>query len=265
MDTTLFPAPATRKKRDPLLVFVAMPKKDENLPACTRALWDLVKTGNKLEEFTFVSACCTSFSSNKSRNVLTALGLSTDAGVMLQVDADMNAGPEQLLSVLRRPEKVVGGIYPKKEISLKQSWVANFAVGAQMRADGLMQCVDIGAGFLKTDLGLVEDMTHKWPETGYVCEDAPWRGETMWDLWSAGNKVEDWQLTGKPYSRYLTDDFFFCWRVRQMGLPVWADCRAQCGHWGGVDFLEIVTLIEELTKTAEEGGVRKDRLPPVSR
>ncbi len=253
--------PPPRKKRDPLLVFVGMPKKDDNLPACTRALWDLVQTGRTLGEFKFIAANCMSFSSNKSRNILTALALSTDAGIMLQLDADMNLGEEQLLSILRRPERVVGGLYPKKRISLKQEWVANFAAGSTMRPDGLWRCVDIGAGALKVDMRVVEDLIEKFPETAFACEDDEWRGETMWDLWSAGVVTDDWHMNGKPWPRYLTDDFYFCWRVRQLGLPIWADCRAQCGHWGGVDFLQIVTLIQELTTPAPEKAIT-DRLPP---
>lgn len=256
------------KKRDPHLVFVGMPKKDDNLPECTRALLALVGDGNKIGPYTFVSRHVTGFSSNKSRNIITALALQSDAGLMLQIDADMNAGEEQILSVLNRPERVVGGLYPHKKISLKQSWVANFAKGSAMRPDGLWQCVDIGAGFLKVDLRTVEDLVEKFPETAFHCEDDPFRGVLMHDLWSAGPVTDDWYHDGKPWPRYLTDDFYFCWRVRKLGLPIWADCRAQCGHWGGVDFLAIVTLIQELTgggTTAPEEPSSEGRLPPTLR
>lgn len=256
---------APRKKRDPFLVFVGMPKKDENLPACTRALLELVGDGMKLGPYTFISRNVTSFSSNKSRNILTALALESNAGKMLQIDADMNAGAEQVLCVLNRPEKVVGGLYPKKEISLKQKWVANFAAGSAMRPDGLWLCVDVGAGFLKTEMSVIEDMIEKFPESAYISEDDGFRGQVQHDLWSAGPVIDDWQKTGKPYPRYLTDDFYFCWRVRQLGLPVWADCRAQCGHWGGVDFLSIVLLIQELTGDAAKPTDTNDRLSPTLR
>lgn len=267
MKTSQTTPPAPRKKRDPFLVFVGMPKYDENLPACTRALLQLVGDGNKLGPYTFISRQINSFSSNKSRNLYTALALETDAGALLNLDADMNLGEEQLLCILGRPERVVGGLYPKKEISLKQSWVANFALGSAMRPDGLWQCVDVGAGALKVDLRVVEDMIERFPETAFFCEDAPWRGQLMHDLWSAGPVTEDWQKTGKPYARYLTDDFYFCWRVAKLGLPVWADCRAQCGHWGGVDFLAIMTLIQELTGGGDATAPKATEglLPPTER
>lgn len=257
---------STIKKRDPNLVFVGMPKKDDNIPDCTRALWASVETGKKLGRFTFQSATCTGFSSNKNRNILTALALDSDAGVMLQLDADMNLGEDQLLSILNRNEKIVGGLYPKKRISLRQDWVANFAVGSSMRPDGLWQCVDIGAGALRVDLDVVEAMIEKFPETAYFCEDEPWRNVVMHDLWSAGVINEDWRKDGKPYARYLTDDFFFCWRARQCGFPIWADTRAQCGHIGMVDYLQLLSVFEDLTGTVKtatepEEGIR-GLIPP---
>lgn len=255
--------PAPRKTRDPFHVFVACPLFDSNMPECTRALLAMIGDGMQVGPYRFTARQVKSFSSNKGRNILTAMALETDAGVMLMVDGDMNAGAEQLLSVLGRPERVVGGLYPHKKISLKQSWVANFAKGSAMRPDGLWQCVDIGAGFLKVDMRVIEDLIEKFPETAYACDDEPWKGHIMHDLWAAGPVVDDWYLDGKPWSRYLTDDFYFCWRVRKLGLPIWADCRAQCGHWGGVDFLQIVLLIQDLTATVPEPN--RGQLPPSAR
>ena len=45
-----------------------------------------------------------------------------------------------------------------------------------------------------------------------------------------------WDRFGPPFSyhRNLGEDFSFCWRVNQLGKPIWCDSRIRVGHIGNV-------------------------------
>lgn len=258
--------PTKPKSRDPFLVFAAMPRKDNKIPDATAALWERVQTGNKIGPYTFLSMTLQSFSTAKSRNMLTAVARDHGAGKILMIDADMNAGDAQLERILSRPERVVGGIYPKKLVGLKPSWVVSFAKDGKLTPDGLHEAMDIGAGFLKIDMDVVDDMIVRWPKTRYLCEDDPWRGAEMFDLWAEGPVLHDWNGNKKPWPRYLTEDFYFCWRCWKLGIPVWADTKCQVGHLGEVDFLEIAKVIGILTSDVEDPVAPQNALlPPIER
>lgn len=252
------------KKRDRNLVFAAMAKKDQGLPDATQRLWDSVKTGNRIGQFEFIRCSVQSFSTAKARNILTAIARDSAAGQLLMLDADMDLGDEHLLRLLSSPELMVGGVYPKKVISLQQSMVLNFT-GEPVREDGLAPVTDIGAGALKIDLDLCDRMAERWPKTRYLSEDDPWRGVEMYDLWSEGVVDDVWQKGRGNWPRYLTEDFYFCWRARQLGVTIYADTLCTCGHLGQVDYLQIMALIQQLT-TAPARAVSeesKGRLPEI--
>lgn len=254
------------KTRNPYLVACCMAKFNNDLPDNTRALWDRVNTGNKLGDFEFLRMDATNFSTAKGRNTLTAFARETDAGTMLMIDADMNAGEAQLERILSRPERAVGGIYPKKQLSLSQEWVFNPVKGAAPNADGLLRVRDIGAGFFKVGLELCDQMAEEYPEARYLSEDPNMRGMEIYDLWAEGVVTHDWNYDGKPWPRYLTEDFYFCHRLSQMGVPVYADTLCQCGHFGMVDYLAVMHMIQDLTTVPDPNkqGLRSI-LPPIVR
>ncbi len=244
------------KQRDPNHVFVAMAKKDENLPSPTRDLWENLATGRQLGRWKFTRAHCLSFSTPKARNILTHCALQTDASLLLMVDADMNAGEAQIERILSHNVDAVGGLYPRKNVSFKQEWVANFVRGSAVRPDGLWEVVDIGAGWLLLRLSAIERLIELHPETAYLCDDPQWIGQTMHALWAEGPVTDDWNLNGKPYSRYLTEDFYLCYRLRKAGFQVWADTVCQIGHIGMADYLAIMTHIQML-----QGGLEGAERP----
>lgn len=253
--------------RDPNHVFVAMAKKDENLPSQTRTLWERLNTGETLGRWRFTRAHCLCFSTPKARNYLTHAALKTDASELLFIDADMHAGEEQIARILSHDVDAVGGLYPKKKVSLQQEWVANFKTNAKTRPDGLIECIDIGAGFFRVRLDAVEKLIDDSIEAAFLCEDEPWIGETMYALWTERIIWNDWRGQGKAWPRYLTEDFDFCYRLRSAGFTVWGDTICQVGHIGAVDFLDVMTTIQFLQGQTATDGAGAERpvnplLPP---
>ena len=244
MDPIPFPS-----NRDPNLVFVGMPTRDGAMSLATRILFDLVGDGKRLGPYTFISRLYAGYDTATARNQLTAVALGTRASKMLLLDSDMGGGEPQVLRILGHKEAIVGGLYPKKELSINPKWVCNF-IGFGKRPDGLAEALDVGAGFLKVDLAAVEWMISENPDAAYLSEEDWNRGARVWALWDPLVAEDDWGLTGR-WTRRLSDDFAFCYRARRAGLKVWVDTVCQLGHVGPVDFLEVMTLLQLVTAPAD--------------
>lgn len=248
------------------LVFVGLATSDGNMTPKTRELWNLFQPdGVQIGRWRFIARTCQSFSTAKARNILTALARDCGAAKLLMVDSDMVAGPAHLERILSHDEMLVGGVYPRKNISLTQQWVLNWEADAKTRPDGLAPVMDIGAGFLCVDMKLVDQMIERWPRTLYLSEDAPWTGEEMFDLWSEGVVDDVWRKGAGNWPRYLTEDFYFCWRARKLGYTVFADTLCTCGHLGQADYLLIMELVAKLTATQTAGNEASPDLPPIVR
>lgn len=243
----------TTDERDPNLIFVAMPLNTTPTPQ-TQAAWDLF--AQPIGPYRFERQKVHCYSAAKGRNILTALAVRSKASKVLFVDGDMNWSDIHVLRILQHKELCVGGLYPKKILSLTQHWVAQFLAPAA-REDGLWESVEVGAGWLCVDLKLIEQLNAANPALRYLSDDPILKGEDIFDLWSEVVVVGDWLKQDAVWPRRLTEDFAFCWRIRQLGVPVWVDTICQIGHIGPVDFLQVVHMIQQLT-----GGKPEDHVTP---
>lgn len=239
--------------RDPNFICVGMATVDGNMTETTRVLWERLE--KPIGPYRFKTVKVKNYSTAKARNIITSHALRSDAGKLLMLDSDMNVGEQQVLRILSHKHRLVGGLYPRKQIGFRPEWVCNFS--GSIAKDGLAPCIDVGAGFLAIDMSLVEEMTVNWPKLKYLCDNTEDRGEPMWDLWSHGVVEDTWNGPDtQPWPRYLTEDFYFCWRARQLDVQPYVDTVCQCGHLGTVDFLEVIALVQELT------GERKSEQAP---
>jgi hypothetical protein len=234
--------PATEpKQRDPKRVFIGMIMQG-SMRWETSQLWEQLRFV-ELEGYKFITMRFGGIGLAKGRNLMTHLALKTDCGRMINIDSDMNPNVHHVLRLLSHKDEMVSGMYPKKTMTSLQ-WVGNF-VGTPTRPDGLRESLDFGGGFCSLDLGFIERMIETYYEaTWYESEDPETKGEIMHDLWSNGCVVDDWR--GRVYPRYLTEDFYICYRARKMGVKVWQDTQCQVGHVGSVDFLELHSKMLEL-------------------
>lgn len=231
-------------KRNPNKIFIGMVM-DGSMRWETSLLWEQLRNA-KIDGYEFSTNRLGGYGQAKARNALTWLALQTDCGRMFCLDADINATIQHALRILGHDEEMVSAMYPKKTAAALE-FVGNFT-GSPAREDGLAEALDCGGGFVAIDLSMVERMIAAYPETEYECEDAAFRGKIMHDLWSCGPVTDSWR--GRTFSRYLTEDFYFCHRARKMGVTVWQDTQCQVGHVGTVDFLDLHLRLKELEKSS---------------
>ena len=175
--------------------------------------------------------CCDP-SVERARNILTANFLKTDCTHLLFVDADIGFKPEDVARICSLADPVVGGLYPLKNTTPGIQWCANsLAPGeAVIRADGLTEVKYIGTGFLCVRREVFETMVARGSVEKYVQDIPPHREEFA--FWTQGVRADG--IGGSP--RFLTEDWMFCQRCQELGIPVFADSQVVLRHAGRAEW-----------------------------
>jgi FkbM family methyltransferase len=162
----------------------------------------------------------------RARNLLTADFLDSACDTLLWIDSDLCYTPDQVTRILAHPEELVGGIYPKKKLGPAE-WVVNTLEPCpSVRPDGLQQVRFIGTGFLRIRRSVFERMLDRHrDEIAYHLDGHP--DTIQYDLWPVGvYRYPD------GFTRYLSEDWYFCQRWLDLGGSVWADLQIQLPHIG---------------------------------
>lgn len=167
---------------------------------------------------------------------------------LLFIDADVGFTADAVLRLLAHDKPLVGGLYRRKTMD-RIEWVWNQFPAGQERVcpdTGAITCAAIGTGFMMIRRDVVEKMVqasivkptlwerlcgHKQPRSPLrylVGEGDPgaWRDQTfsLFDCW-----IDE---TGN----YLSEDYAFCRRWRDLGGDVWADPGILLTHNGTATF-----------------------------
>lgn len=246
------------------LVFVGVPVAPGGLHDVTDNALRIFESIDHGLPYRFILRKLKWYSAPFATNLLLAMARKAGAAKFLRIDADMNFAPHHVARILARPERCVGGLYPKKELSLDQKWVANF-LEDRVGADGLIEATEVGAGFLKIDMDLVHEL-ERLPGDNKFLLDVPIScqgsadacglkvGDPIVDLFGERIVVDDWHGDGDLWARWLSDDFSFCHRVRSIREKVWVDTKCQVGHIGWVDFYNVLRMLEALKKSGPTAG-----------
>lgn len=165
---------------------------------------------------------------SRARNSLSAAFLKTDCTHLLFIDSDMTFYPEDVAKMLAHDLPIIAGFYPKKQAEL--AWVMNALPNEGPDARGLQKVRYAGTGFMLIARGVFERMRDEFPELAYHPDSDP-KG-TEWDFWQVG--VYHSKIDG--FRRYLSEDWFFCQRCLDMGIPVYMDTSIVAEHIGEVAF-----------------------------
>lgn len=191
----------------------------------------------------------------RARNVLTANFLeATDCTHLLFIDSDIAFMPQDVARITSHDEDVAGGIYPLKTMTRAVQWCGNgaacggsatgqeatTATGKQaneasqsgltsaatlVRPDGLQEVACIGTGFLCVARRVFEKMIEAdGEEISYQQDWPPYRREFAF-----------WRQTVREVGgrrRFLTEDWNFCYRWRELGGKVFADTQVILRHAG---------------------------------
>ena len=160
----------------------------------------------------------------RARNNLIAKGMANaDTTHLMFIDADIEFTSQDIFRLIAADKDVIGGLYPKKTYPIK--YVINPLPGEQKQDKGIQEVKDIGTGFLLIKRDVIEKMFIKYYDLKYLNNlNLEKKFEPyMYALF------DTWLLqTGE----YLSEDYAFCKRWRDMGGRVYAHNDVKLGHSG---------------------------------
>ena len=158
---------------------------------------------------------------NRARNSCAAKFLNSDCTHLMFVDADIQFDPKDIVKLINHNKDIVGGIYPQKTLPPKM--VVNTITNGKTEGD-LIEVGTLGTGFMLVKRLVFEKMIENGA-TPYV-DDIGLSPEEN------ANQYDFFQCTIDSNGRYLTEDWSFCRRWRQLGGSIWADKTIGLTHVG---------------------------------
>ena len=158
---------------------------------------------------------------NRARNSCAAKFLSGDCTHLMFVDADIQFNPQDIVKLVNHDKDIVGGIYPQKTLPPKM--VVNTLNNSEQQGD-LIEVGTLGTGFMLIKRSVFEKMIEEGA-TPYVDAIGLSPEENA-------NQYDFFQCTIDSKRRYLTEDWSFCRRWRQLGGKIWADTKIALAHVG---------------------------------
>ncbi|MCI0599476.1 MAG: hypothetical protein L0Y60_08125 [Beijerinckiaceae bacterium] len=186
----------------------------------------------------------------RSRNTLVSQFLRAKAAThLLFIDADISFEPQQVLHMLRFDREFVAGIYPLKVIdwsgnAIKRAataretfesapllYVGTLCTGNGRESEGrFATAIYCGGGFMLLKREVIERMIAAYPETRYISAHA----------YSNAKSDETYALfdcmIDKETGAYISEDFAFCQRWRDIGGKIWLDTEGRLTHIGSYNF-----------------------------
>ncbi len=158
---------------------------------------------------------------NRARNSCAAKFLTGDATHLMFVDADIQFRAEDIVKLVAHNKDIVGGIYPQKTLPPKM--VVNTLDNGKREGD-LVEVGTMGTGFMMIKRVVFEAMidqgAHKYTDAIGLSNE------------ENNNQYDFFNCTIDSQGRYLTEDWSFCRRWRQLGGQIWADTTISLAHVG---------------------------------
>ena len=183
----------------------------------------------------------------RARNSLVAMFLESNYTDLFFIDADIQFDPQSVLRMLTMDKPVIGGAYTVKQIPPRYTLSFCFDGDPDDRRlivdKGAIEVAEIGSGFLLIRREVLERMIEAYPELKYNN-----------DISSYPNKLDPFFYTffdtmlDPATHRYLSEDYTFCRRWRDIGGKVWLDPKTILNHIGTYTFTGDVNELFEWDK-----------------
>lgn len=176
----------------------------------------------------------------RARNYLTDEFLRSDCTHLMFIDGDIDYDPADILALLALDRDIVGGPYPKKCIaweSIKNAcdlglanenpsqlerfvgdYVFNLVPGTtQIKIDEPVEVMEIGTGFMLIKREVFTRFLEAYPDHQYTPD------HNRSEHFNGARKIGlFFDCRVDPVAnRYLSEDYYFCQKVREAGLSVW--------------------------------------------
>ncbi|HEY3697073.1 hypothetical protein [Phenylobacterium sp.] len=197
----------------------------------------------------------------RGRSRLAAQFLAGDATHLLFVDADIGFRPENVFRLLDAGHDVAGGVYPLKHVDWEKARAAALAGMVDLQAaavgyvvrfiptpdssveveDGFAKVAYVGTGFLMLARRAVQRVVDAHPglraRMGDMADSA------------ASEAVMIFETMIEPETgQYLSEDYAFCRRWRDLGGEIWADMQSRLTHVGHTAYSG--SLVQAMTPKA---------------
>lgn len=188
------------------------------------------------------------------------------ADFMLFIDADIQFRPEDVLAMMSYDKDIICGPYPKKHInwpviiaSVKsgmdepdylEKLVGEYVfstLDSETKMEEIVRVAEAGTGLMLIKRSVFEKMEKAFPENAYVSDHSRdvLNGEER--------RMFAYFRTGIFEGRYLSEDYYFCHKWREMGGDIWLFPWALTTHYGTYGFQGSVGhLINTLRKIEEK-------------
>lgn len=192
----------------------------------------------------------------------------SNADWLLFVDADIQFRPEDVLAMMAYDKDVICGPYPKKHINwpviiasiqMGESSIENIeklvgeyvfsVLDSNTKLGEIVKVLEAGTGMMLIKRDVFKRMMERYPENAYVSDHSR-------DI-SSGveKKMHAFFRTGIFDGRYLSEDYYFCLKWREMGGDIWLFPWAINTHYGTYGFKGSVGhLINTLREVEEKTG-----------
>lgn len=154
---------------------------------------------------------------------------------LMFIDADIGFEPEEIFKLVLADKDVSGGLYPKKALPI--SYVVNKVPDAQKQGN-LVEVLNLGTGFMLIKREVIEKMITQFPELHYVDSIGL---DPKYDPFKYA--LFDTEIDPET-KEYLSEDYLFCKRWREMGGKIWADLSITLTHMGYYSFKGDASLLQ---------------------
>ena len=194
---------------------------------------------------------------SRARSTLVAAFLDNSAAThLLFVDADISFEPKQVERLLKFDRDFTGALYPLKSIdwdlipercvergeSVRQaalSYVGTFCPEAERKREGdFATGIYAGGGFQLLHRGALERMIAAYPKTHFSrVHSLPMSGSRREAVQSSNLFALFDCIIDAETGTYLSEDYSFCLRWRQIGGEIWIDGASKLTHSGPYQFV----------------------------
>lgn len=168
----------------------------------------------------------------RARNSVVSYFLSGDFTHLMFIDSDIIFNEEDVITLIRHNKDIIVAAYPLKCLTMKEGFSEqgsyNYAINindeATMIEGDLIDVKYAATGFMLIQRSVFEKMIEKYPELEYK-NDLPFEDNRK--IYSFFDCVTD------PVSRrYLSEDYTFCKRWKDLGGKIYLDISINLTHKG---------------------------------
>jgi hypothetical protein len=187
---------------------------------------------------------------------------------LLFLDTDLVFRPEAITMIyelaLSRGTGIYAGTYPMKQI--KPKVVYNPMPGCRPDSTGVVEVREAGTGFMLIHREVFAQMREKFAdEIRYEADMGAQEGprSIMYDYFSVGVRYDPLA----KYKRFLSEDWYFCQRWREIGGKIFMQTNISCSHIGNFMFPgkpeEIIEAGRIMEKGMEIAKAEREKSQPV--